>query len=83
MSTPLQKMYANRTDMNRGLFSIIGFALIAIGLLSIILKMIGLTFAFLSWMESFGTGSAFLMKIGMVVVGMIILYLAQSDFEAE
>ena len=69
--------------MNKGVASIIGFALAGLGFLSIVLSLVGVQFAFLLWLDSFGRLFGFVAKIVMIIAGILILYIAQSDFKGE
>ena len=64
--------------MKSGLFTLAGFLLLALGLLSIILSMVGVQFAFMSWMNTFGAGVAFVFKLLMIVFGIVMMYLARG-----
>ncbi len=69
--------------MNKGILSIIGFVLTALGFLSIVLSLVGVQLAFLTWIDELGRLFGFLVKLGMIIAGILILYLAQSDFKGE
>ena len=69
--------------MNKGVASIIGFALAGLGFLSIVLSLVGVQFAFLLWLDSFRRLFGFVAKIVMIIAGILILYIAQSDFKGE
>ena len=69
--------------MNKGVASILGFALAGLGFLSIVLSLVGVQFAFLLWLDSFGRLFGFVAKIVMIIAGILILYIAQSDFKGE
>ena len=69
--------------MNKGVLSILGFALAALGFLSIVLSLVGVQFAFLTWLDSFSRLFGFVAKIVMIIAGILILYIAQSDFKGE
>jgi membrane protein insertase Oxa1/YidC/SpoIIIJ len=68
---------------NKGIWSIVGFLLAAIGFLAIALSMVGIRFAFLTWLDAPGPLFGFIAKIAMIIIGILILYLAQSDFSGE
>jgi hypothetical protein len=68
---------------NKGLWSIVGFLLTALGFLAIALSMVGIQFAFLTWLDATGRLFGFIAKIAMIIAGILILYLAQSDFAGE
>ena len=68
--------------MNRGIATLIGFLLLALGLLSIILKMVGVQFSFLLWMDAWGPGVGFVLKLLMVVLGIMVMYFAQGGLKS-
>ena len=68
--------------MNRGITTLIGPLLLALGLLSIILSMVGVQFAFLMWMNSLGGGVAFVLKLIMIVLGIVLMYLGQGGLRS-
>ncbi|MCG8329225.1 MAG: hypothetical protein MI974_16135 [Chitinophagales bacterium] len=70
-------------DKNKGIFSLVGFLLAGIGFISIVLSLIGAELSFLTWLDSLGRLVAFLIKIVMILLGIVIVYLAQSDFKGE
>ena len=69
--------------MNKGIFSLFGFLLAGLGFLSIVLSLVGVQFAFLTWLDSFGRLFGFVAKLIMIIAGILILYIAQSDFKGE
>lgn len=68
--------------MNRGIATLIGFILLALGLLSIILKMVGVEFSFLLWMDAWGAGVGFVLKLLMIVLGIMVMYFAQGGLKS-
>ncbi len=68
--------------MRREYYALLGFVLVAVGLLSIILSAMGLQFSFLLWMDrSLGAGLAFLLRILMVLFGFVLMYLNLVDWK--
>ncbi len=61
----------------------LGFGLIAIGFLSLILSLVGLQFAFLTWMDAPGRLFGLMLRLVFIMAGFIILVLARTDFRAE
>ena len=57
--------------------------LFALGMLSIILSIVGVKLAFLSWIDNWGRLTGFLIKLFMLVVGMIIMFVARADWSEE
>ena len=69
--------------MNKGLLSLLGFSLAALGFLSIVLSLVGVQFSFLTWLDTFGRLFSFIAKLLFIVIGILVLYIAQSDFKGE
>ncbi len=70
-------------NKNKGILSIVGFFLTALGFLSIALSMVGVKFAFLRWLDAPGPLFGFVAKLAMIIAGILILYIAQSNFKGE
>lgn len=68
---------------NKALFTIIGFLLFLYGTIAIVLSLIGAKLSFLVWLDAPGALFGFVMKIMMILVGVVIVYLAQTDFSGE
>lgn len=65
----------------KGLWSIIGFLMMALGLMSLIFSMVGMQFAFMQWMDAAGRMGGFLLRVVMMIAGIVILYLANTNFD--
>ncbi len=65
----------------KGLWSLIGFLLMGLGLMSLIFSMVGMQFAFMQWIDVAGRMAGFLFRLVMIIAGIVILYLASTDFE--
>ena len=65
----------------RSLGALIGFLLLAIGLISIVLNMTGLQLDFMAFMQNFSEGLGFLIYILMMIAGGIIMYLSLSNWK--
>ena len=70
-------------NKNKGILSIVGFLLLALGFLSIVLSLVGVQFAFLTWVDAPGPLFGFVIKLAMAIAGILILYLAQSNFKGD
>ncbi|MCB0568469.1 MAG: hypothetical protein KDC66_01835 [Phaeodactylibacter sp.] len=70
-------------NKNKGLLSLVGFFLTALGFLSIALGMVGVKFAFLQWLDTLGPLLAFIAKLAMIIAGILALYIAQSNFSGD
>lgn len=68
--------------MNKPLWSIIGFVLFAIGILSVIMSLVGLKFTFLEFIYNHGVVTTIIQLI-MLFGGMIILYVARTSVSTD
>jgi hypothetical protein len=64
--------------MNKGIFSIIGYLLFAIGMIALILSLIGLKLSLLSWADT-NPAVGLMIKLGLIMVGLIILYVSKLN----
>ncbi len=68
---------------NKGLVTLVGFLLAGIGFLALVLSIVGLQLSFLTWIDSPGRLFGFVIRLVLIVVGAVLVYLAQSDFKGE
>lgn len=69
--------------MNKTVFTVIGFLLFVLGTLSLVLSMIGVQFAFLAWLDKLGALFAFITRLAMILAGIILVAVAQTDWTRE
>jgi hypothetical protein len=58
--------------------TILGFVLFMIGFLSIVLSTVGLDLTILKFLDAFGRGASFSIKLLMLFGGMILFYVART-----
>jgi hypothetical protein len=68
--------------MNRPVWTIIGFIMFAIGILSVILALVGLKFTFLNFIYNHGVVTL-IIQLFLLFGGMIILYVSRTSEEEE
>jgi len=68
---------------NKGIFSLIGFILAGLGFSAIVLSLVGAKLSFLLWIDAFGPLMGFVLKLVMILMGIVIIYLARTDFSGE
>ncbi len=68
---------------NKGLFTLVGFLLFVYGTLALVLSLIGAKLSFLVWLDAPGALFGLIMKLLMIMLGVIIVYLARTDFSGE
>lgn len=67
----------------RGYYTLLGLLLFIFGISAIILQVVGVQWAFLSFLERLGRLFAFVVKILMSMAGVVILALANTNWERE
>jgi hypothetical protein len=70
-------------NKNNGLFTLVGFLLAGLGFFALVLSVVGAKLSFLLWIDAWGGGVGFVIRLLMILVGIIIIYLAQTDFEGK
>ena len=69
--------------MNKGIYSLIGFSLFLLGMLSLVLSLVSVQLSFLTWIEAGGRGLGLLIKLMMIVIGVVLIVITRSDFEGK
>lgn len=64
--------------MNKATSSIIGFTLFMLGMLALVLQLVGVQLIFLTWMDNWGGGIGFLLRLIMIIVGLVIIIVTRS-----
>ncbi|MBI5915451.1 MAG: hypothetical protein HY842_08745 [Bacteroidetes bacterium] len=59
------------------------FLLFIFGFTALVLSVVGVKITFLAWLDAPGALFGFLMKIGMIVAGIVIVYLTTTDWRSE
>jgi hypothetical protein len=70
-------------NKNNGLLTLVGFILAGLGFFALVLSVVGAKLSFLLWIDAWGAGVGFVIRLLMILVGIIIIYLAQTDFEGK
>ncbi|MBC7773949.1 MAG: hypothetical protein H7246_00820 [Phycisphaerae bacterium] len=68
---------------NKGLLLLLGYLLFSLGITSVIMELVGTHWYFLAWLERAGRLLAFILKILMVLVGVLLIVFARTDWEKE
>ncbi|MDX1939252.1 MAG: hypothetical protein SFU99_01795 [Saprospiraceae bacterium] len=68
---------------NRGLITLVGFLLAGMGFLALVLSLVGLQLSFLTWLDAPGRLFGFVARLVMIIVGIVIIFLAQTNFKGE
>lgn len=67
----------------QGWWLLLGFLLLILGATSMILQLVGVHFAFLRFLEFGGGLAALLLKVFMTIGGILIIAIANTDWEKE
>ncbi|MFT5166771.1 MAG: hypothetical protein ACI8P3_002003 [Saprospiraceae bacterium] len=67
----------------KGIYAFIGFSLFIIGFLALFLMLVGVQLSFLTWIDAPGRLIGFLIRVGMILSGAIIIFLSQTDWRKE
>lgn len=67
----------------KGLYAIIGFSLFIVGFLALFLMLVGVQLSYLTWIDAPGRLVGFLIRLGMILSGAIIIYLSQTNWREE
>ncbi len=65
---------------NRPFWTVIGFVMFTIGIISLILSLVGLRFTFLSFLHNYSLGYT-IFVLTLLFGGMVILYVARTEIE--
>jgi hypothetical protein len=68
---------------NKGYWLLLGYALFTLGLTALTMQMVGVQWAFLAFLEWGGRLLAFVAKIVMVLAGVLLITIANTDWERE
>jgi len=63
----------------KSVYSIGGYVLFVLGFLSILFSLVGIKLSFLAWIDNFSTVISLLIKIGMLLGGLIMMYMSRLD----
>ena len=68
---------------NKGLLLLLGYLLFSLGITSIVMELVGTHWYFLSWLERTGRLMAFVLKLLMIMIGILLIVFARTDWEQE
>lgn len=68
---------------NKGYWLLLGYTLFTLGLTALIMQMVGVQWAFLRFIELGGRLLGFLVKILMVLAGVWLITMANTDWKRE
>jgi len=68
---------------NKGLLLLLGYLLFSLGITSIVMELVGTHWYFLAWLERTGRLMAFVLKLLMIMIGILLIVFARTDWEQE
>jgi uncharacterized membrane protein YidH (DUF202 family) len=68
---------------NKGLLLLLGYTLFSLGLTAVTMELVGTHWYILAWLERGGRLLAFILKLLMVIVGVLLIVFARTDWERE
>ncbi|MFT5999520.1 MAG: putative membrane protein [Neolewinella sp.] len=68
---------------NATTLTVIGFLLLFTGIVTFFLNVVGVDFFLLEWLYRWNVAVSFGVRILMIVVGMIMIYVGQTDWSRE
>ena len=69
--------------MRKNFWMFAGFLLFVFGFLSLVLSMIGVQFAFLTWMDQPGRLFGFVLRLVFIITGVLMVIMASTDWDRE
>lgn len=67
--------------MAKGKLTLLGFILFILGFSAICLMVVGVQLSFLTWMDYFGKLPGFLMRLLMIIAGIMLVVLDNTNFK--
>lgn len=71
------------SHMKKALYTLLGFLFFIFGFLSLMLSMIGVQLTFMIWLDAPGRLFGFVARLLIVIGGIVIVALANTDWERE
>jgi uncharacterized membrane protein len=68
---------------NATTLTVIGFLLLFTGIVTFFLNVVGVDFVLLEWLYRWNVGVSFVVRILMIIVGMVMIYVGQTDWDRE
>lgn len=67
----------------KGIFTMVGFIIFMIGMSALVLSLVGVKLSFLTFIDKPSPMFGFLARLAMVLGGIVVIVLAQTDWEGE
>lgn len=69
--------------MKKGIWTLIGFLLFINGMVALILTLVSVKLAYLTWMDNISPLFGFIVKVLMVLAGVLVIVIASTDWDKE
>lgn len=63
--------------------TVIGIGLLLLGFFALVLSFVGVKLSYLLWLDSAGALAGFVLRLVMIILGGVLVTLAQTDWEKE
>ncbi|WP_235293711.1 hypothetical protein [Portibacter lacus] len=67
--------------MKNTILTVVGFALMILGFLSLLLMGLGLRLSYLSFIDNLGNLAGFVVRLVMIMAGIIIIYMSRTSIK--
>lgn len=67
----------------KGIITLIGFVIFLVGMSALVLSLVGVKLAFLTFIDKPSPMFGFLARLAMVLGGIVVIVLAQTDWQGE
>jgi hypothetical protein len=82
-TTPKKPGQSPKTDTRgRNLWLLLGFVLFIHGFVAVVLELVAVKVPYLLFLDAFGAGLGFFLKIAMTIGGLVMAFLARTDDSA-
>ena len=68
---------------HRTLLTVLGFLIGGLGFLSLVLSLVGVELGVLAWLRALPPLLAFLLRIGFILAGFVLIYVGATDWDQE
>ncbi len=69
--------------MKRGLLTLLGFVLFMLGFSALVLSLVGVQLAFLTWLDAPGRLFGFVARLVMIILGVVLVVLDNTDWKED
>ena len=67
--------------MNNSWVTLLGFFLFLLGMVSIALSLVGVKLGIIAFIDTFGRGIGFVIRLLMVIIGIVLVIISRTEFD--